>query len=151
MRARTVAIVAGLVGGIGWMGKIAVMAAQGGPDEDSLLEALAFFAGLGGVLIAAAALGVYFGRRDSVARRVVYAVGAVIAVAVIVGLGQAGLSALPGDSWVREEAIFGIAGLVAFVSAIILMRSRPETEGPLPEMSGPDGSLSSPSDASSND
>ncbi|MEX2322843.1 MAG: hypothetical protein WEA29_03625 [Acidimicrobiia bacterium] len=134
MRARTVAIVAGLVGGIGWMGKIAVMAAQGGPDEDSLVEALAFFAGLGGVVIAAAAFGAYIGRRDSVGRRVVYAVGAVVAVAVIVGLGQAGLSALPGDSWVREEAVFGIAGLVAFVAAIVLMRSRPETEGPPPEM-----------------
>jgi hypothetical protein len=102
-------------------------------------------------LIAAAALGIYIGRRDSVARRVAYAVGAVIAVAVIVGLGQAGLSALPGDSWVREEAIFGIAGLVAFVSAIVLTRSRPETEGPLPEMSGSDGSLFDPSDASTND
>jgi hypothetical protein len=134
MRARTVAIVAGLVGGIGWMGKIAVMAAQGGPDEDSGLEALAFFAGLGGVVIAAAAFGVYLGRRHSVARRVAYAVGAIIAVVVIVGLGQAGLSALPGDSWVREEAIFGITGLVAFVSAIVLMRSRPEADGPLHDM-----------------
>lgn len=134
MRARTVAIVAGLVGGIGWMGKIAVMAAQGGPDEDSLVEALAFFAGLAGVVIAAAALGAYIGRRESVGRRVVYAVGAVVAVALIVGLGQAGLSALPGDSWVREEAIFGIVGLVAFVSAIVLMRSRPETGGPSSEM-----------------
>lgn len=134
MRARTVAIVAGLVGGIGWMGKIAVMAAQGGPDEDSLVEALAFFAGLAGVVIAAAALGAYIGRRELVGRRVVYAVGAVVAVALIVGLGQAGLSALPGDSWVREEAIFGIVGLVAFVSAIVLMRSRPETVGPSSEM-----------------
>lgn len=127
MRARTVAIVAGLVGGIGWMGEIVVMAVQDGPDEDSLLEGIALFAGLGGVVIAAAAVGVYLGRRSSVGRRVVYAVGAVVAVAAIVGLGQAGLSALPGDSWVWEEATFGIVGLVAFVSAMLLMRSRPET------------------------
>jgi pimeloyl-ACP methyl ester carboxylesterase len=127
MRARTVAIVAGLVGGIGWMGKIVVMAVQDGPDEDSLLEALAFFAGLGGVVIAAAAVGAYLGRRASVGRRVVYAVGAVVAVVAIVGLGQAGLTALPGDSWVQEEAIFGIAGLVSFVSAMVLMRARPDT------------------------
>lgn len=130
MRARTVAIVAGLVGGIGWMGKIAVMAAQGGPDEDSALEALAFFAGVAGVVIGAAALGAYIGRRDSAGRRVVYAVVAVVAVVVIVALGQFGLSALPGDSWVQEEAIFGIVGLAAFVFAIVLMRSRPETAGP---------------------
>jgi hypothetical protein len=127
MRARTVAIVAGLVGGIGWMGKIVVMAVQGGPDDDSLLEAIAFFTGLGGVVIAAAAVGAYLGRRASVGRRVVYAVGAVVAVVAIVGLAQAGLTALPGDSWVQEEAIFGIAGLVAFVSAMVLMRSRPDT------------------------
>jgi hypothetical protein len=127
MRARTVAIVAGLVGGIGWMGKIVVMAVQDGPDEDSVLEAIAFFLGLVGVVIAAAAIGAYLGRRASVGLRVVYAVGAVVAVVAIVALGQAGLTALPGDSWVQEEAIFGIAGLVAFVSAMVLMRSQPDT------------------------
>jgi hypothetical protein len=127
MRARTVAIVAGLVGGIGWMGKIVVMAVQDGPDEDSLLEAIAFFLGLVGVVIAAAAIGAYLGRRASVGRRVAYAVGAVVAVVAVVGLGQAGLTALPGDSWVQEEAIFGIAGLAAFVSAMVLMRSGPDT------------------------
>jgi hypothetical protein len=39
--------------------------------------------------IAAAALGAYIGRRDPAGRRVLYAVGAVVAVAVVVGLGQA--------------------------------------------------------------
>jgi hypothetical protein len=131
MRARTVAIVAGLVGGIGWMGKIVVMAIQDGPDEDSLLEAIAFFAGLVGVVIAAAAVGAYLGRRASVGRRVAYAVAAVVGTAAVVALGQAGLTALPGDSWVKEEAIFGIAGLIVFITAIVLMRSRPDT-GALP-------------------
>jgi cyanate permease len=86
------------------------------------------------VVLAAAALGAFIGRRESADRRVVYAVGTVIAVVVVAVLGQVGLSALPGNSWVREEAIFGIAGLAAFVSAIVLMRSRPETGGPAAEM-----------------
>lgn len=72
---RTTGIIAALVGGLGWIAKIVIMAAR--------------------------------------------AVGAVVVAVLITTVGQAGLSALPGESSVQEEAIFGIAGVVAVLAAVI--------------------------------
>lgn len=124
MRARKVAIVAGLVGGLAWMAKLVVMGIQGGPDPDSVPEAIAFFLGLVGVVVAAAALGAYRARGGSPARTALYAVGAVVVTVAVVGLGQLALTALPGDTWVQEEAIFGAAGLVAVLAAAAAFRPR---------------------------
>lgn len=107
---------AALVGGIGWVAKMVVMAIQGGPDQQSVVEGIAFFAGLAGLVIAAAAFGAYLTREKATAWRVAAAFGTVVVVAAIVGLGQLVLRGL-GDSWVQEEAIFPIVGLVMLVWA----------------------------------
>jgi hypothetical protein len=124
MRAWRVAVVAALVGGTGWLAKIVIMALQGGPDPDSIPEAIAFFAGLLGVLVAAAAFGVHRAQSGTTARRIVYAVGAVAVTIAVVGLGQTVLGALGGDGWLWEEAIFGLVGLAAVAAAGAALRTR---------------------------
>lgn len=129
MDARNIAIVAAIVGGLGWIAKIVVMALQGGPDSESVPEAAAFFTGLVGVMVAAGAAGAHVTRGASWWRRALAAVGAIVAVGVVGGLGQAGLTALPGDSWAQEEAIFGIAGLVSVLAALAALRLRDRPSG----------------------
>ena len=124
MRARAVVIVAGFVGGLGWISKMIILAAQGGPDPDSVPESIAFIVGLLGVLVAAAATGAYLARARSPGRRGLAAGATVLVMSVVVGLGQVALPALPGDSWVQEEMIFGVVGLLAVVVATATLRQR---------------------------
>lgn len=49
-------------------------------------------------------------------------VGAVLFAVLVIGLGQVALAALAGASWVHEEAIFGVAGLLAVVAATVTLR-----------------------------
>jgi hypothetical protein len=122
-RARTIAIVAGFVGGLGWIGKIIVMATKGGPDPDSGPEAIAFFVGLVGVGVAAAAAGTYLARGRSSIQRILAAAGGLVAMGLVIAAAQAGLPALLGDGWVQEEAIFGALGLFAISAATVALRS----------------------------
>lgn len=125
MTARRVAVVAGLVGGLGWVAKMVIMALQGGPDLDSIPETIAFVTGLVGVLVAAAATGVHLTRGRGWGWRILAAVAAVGLAILVVGFGQELLTALPGESWVQEEAIFGIVGLLAVVAAAAAGKRRP--------------------------
>jgi hypothetical protein len=126
-RAATVGVIAGLVGGSSWIAKLVIMAFQGGPDPQSVPESIAFFAGLLGVAVAAAALGVLLTRGRPAVARLAAALGGVVCVALLIGAGQALLTALPGDSWIQEEAVFGVLGLLALITAAVLRQreSRP--------------------------
>lgn len=123
MRARTVAVYAAIVGGVALLGKMVVMAVQGGPEPaTSVPENIAFFAGMIGLVVAAAATGAFLARRRAKRWRVVAGVVAVVVVALVLGAGQSLLTALPGDSWWQEESIFGVLGLVALAGAFALTR-----------------------------
>lgn len=124
MNARNVAVVAGLVGGLGWLAKMAIMTVQGGPDLDSIPEGIAFLAGLVGVLVAAAAVGAHLTRARGWGWRVLAGVAAVLVAGLAIGSGQTALTALPGDSWVQEEAIFGVVGLLALLAAVAALSRR---------------------------
>lgn len=129
MEARRIAIVAGFVGGLGWLAKMLVMAVQGGPDLDSAVETIAFLLGLVGVPVAAAAAAVHLTRERSGAFRAASAIAAVVAVALIIGLLQPALTALPGESWIQAEAVFGLLGIAAVAVAVALARSGRGTRG----------------------
>lgn len=129
MNARVIGIAGGLVWGFGWISKMAIIAVQGGPDEGSAWEAAAFFTGLIGAVVAAAAVGAYLTRGKAAGLRALAAVGSVLIVGLLVAAGQRSLMALPGDNWVQEEAFLGISGLVAAVVAIAaLLRSATRKE-----------------------
>lgn len=113
-----VGIYAGMIGGIGWMAKMVIMTAQGGPDSSSTSEAFAFFAGLLGVFVATAVFGAYTTRARSRTRQVLSGLGAVVVVAVVIAVGQAGVPAVFGEGWVQEEAVLGIVGAVYAIGAI---------------------------------
>jgi hypothetical protein len=118
VQAKQIAVVAGLIGGVGWIAKLVIMAIQGGPDLDSVPETIAFALGLVGVVVVgAAALGVHLARGRPTGVRVLAAVGGVLTAVLVTGLGQTALTALPGNSWVQEEAIFGVVGAVALALA----------------------------------
>jgi hypothetical protein len=122
--AREVAVGAALVGGTAWMAKLAVMAAQGGPQGDSVPEAIAFFTGLLGLVVAAAAAGLHRTRHRSSGARAASALLAVVLLVVVAGSTQSLLTALPGDSWVQAEAVFGLVGAAAVIAALTASRSR---------------------------
>jgi hypothetical protein len=124
-RSATVVVIAGLIGGFGWIAKIVIMALQGGPDLDSIPETIAFLSGLVGVAVTAAALGVYLTRNRPTGVRAAAAVAGIVVFAVAVGGGQSALSSL-GDSWVQEEAVFGILGVIAVAVAVAVRRGQPD-------------------------
>lgn len=129
MRARMLMVVAGLIGGLGWMAKLVIMAAQDGPDAESTLESIAFFVGLLGVIVASIAGGVYLASARSSGWRVLAGLAGFVVVGVVIGLGQVLLTALPGDSWVQEEAIFGVVGLFAVVVAATALLRPTDADG----------------------
>ena len=123
MSARRIAIIAGFVGGIGWLAKMLVLAVQGGPDPDSAPETIAFLTGLVGVPCAAAAAAAHLTGKRSPLFRAGAAIAAVVALMLVSLLLQVALTALPGDSWVQAEVVFPLVGIAAVATAIVLRRA----------------------------
>jgi peptidoglycan/LPS O-acetylase OafA/YrhL len=130
MRSRTVAVWAGVIAGVGLLAKVGVMAVQGGPEpETSIPENIAFFTGNIALVIAAASAGAFLARHRPMVWRGLAAMAAVIAVAAVLGAGQALLTALPGDSWWQGESIFGLLGVAALAVASWAARLTPSPGG----------------------
>lgn len=124
-RPEWIAVALGMLGGLAWVAKFLVMVGQGGPRSGSVPENLAFFLGLIALPVAAAALGWHLTRDRRTGLRVVAAVGGLIVFAGVQGIGQLLFTALPGDQWQQEEAIFVVLGLLAvLLAATALLRLR---------------------------
>jgi hypothetical protein len=113
-RARSVATWAAVIGGIGWISKILIMWAQGGPDTESIPEALAFFTGLIGISVAGAAAAWVLASDAGKYLRILAVVVGFLVPMVVVGIYQTALGALlPDAGWFRDESIFLILGIIA--------------------------------------
>lgn len=124
MRALRVAIVAGLVGGCCWLANVGVMLLQGRPDLHTTSQFAAFVIGGVGVFVAGGAVGAYLTRGKPAAVQVFSALAGLAIVAAVLGVGQAALLELPGDSWMQEEAIFAVVGLTTALSATVALFQR---------------------------
>lgn len=129
MRISAVTVVAGVVGGLAWVVKFLVMVGQGGPESGSVAENISFALGLVALAVAAGMVGWQTARTNKAGLRVLAAIAGVIAFAGVQGIGQVALSALPGDSWVQEEAIFGVLGALAVLLAVVA-QLRGRVDGP---------------------
>lgn len=100
-----------------------VMVSQGGPEEGSAPENVAFFLGLVGFLILAASFATTVISARGVGRRVLASVVGILVAVLALGLVQEALTALPGDAWWQPEAAFVVAAVAALVIVAITGRT----------------------------
>jgi hypothetical protein len=114
MKAERVAIVAALIGGVGWVSKMIIMAARGGPDLEYIPESIAFFAGLLGTTIAAGAVAWMLAASLPTLLRVLAAIlGAILPLAIVGVFQLVAGEAMPDAGWFLDEAVFLILGVIA--------------------------------------
>lgn len=118
MTARRLAVALGIIGGTAWAAKFLIMLAQGGPESESIPENVTFFLGLLALAVGAAAAGWHLARGRSTGLHLLAAVGGVLVLVVLLGTGQTLFTALPGESWQQEEAIFALLGVLAALTAL---------------------------------
>jgi hypothetical protein len=121
------AVSAALVCAAGWLTKMAVMIGNDGPDEASVPEAVAFFVGLAGFVVFAAATGSTLARGRRTAAVVAAAAAGVVVGVVVLGVVQLLLSALPGDAWWQPETAFVVGALGALAVSAVVVRRVPAT------------------------
>jgi hypothetical protein len=120
-----VAEIAALCCGLGWVGKVLLIAGNGGEADDTGLVAVGWVVGMLGLLVTGGALGFAIGRRlGRVAAVLAAAVGVPVAF-VLMNVADAAVKAVyDGDSWLRDElALLGL-GAVCLVAGLLSLRAR---------------------------
>jgi len=113
-----VTFTAALVGGLGWLVKVALIWANGGTNTDEGLVAVFFFVGLGGLVVAAAAAGVWLTADRPVIARALAGIAGVAAIFLLFALLDAVLSPLaPEGHWFQQEVEIVATALVGVVLA----------------------------------
>jgi hypothetical protein len=110
---------AGVVGGVGWLVKVALIWANGGSNTDQGLVAAFYFLGLGGLLVAWAACGAWLTTQRPVWLRVLASAGGVVAFFVVFGFLDLVLSPLAVDGhWFQDEIEIVAAALLGLALAL---------------------------------
>ena len=118
MSARNVTFAAGLVGGLGWLIKVALIWGNGGTNTDQGLVAVLYFVGLASLVVAAAAAGVWLTANRPVVLRVLAGILGVVVIFVLFSLFDAVLSPLASDGhWFQQEVEIVATALVGLVLA----------------------------------
>lgn len=119
MSARKVTFTAGLVGGLGWLVKVALIWGNSGTNTDQGLVAVFFFVGLGGLVVAAAAAGVWLTASRPIVVRVLAGIAGVAVLFLLFTLFDAVLSPLARDGhWFQQEVEIVAVALVGIVLAL---------------------------------
>jgi len=123
--AARVAEITALVCGVGWVGKILLIAASGGKNSDAGLVAVGWAVGFAGLLATGAALGYLAGRQLGKAAAVLAAVAGVpIAFTVMNVADGIAKAAVSGSGWFRDELSLLVLGSVCLLGGLLALRGR---------------------------
>jgi hypothetical protein len=125
MSARRVAFAAGLVGGISWLAKVAMIWGNDGTNTDKGLVAVAFLVGAAGLMVAAAAAGAWLAAARPLWLRAAAAIAGVVTFLVVFALLDAVLSPLAEDGhWSQDEVEIVASAVLALGLAAVAWPGR---------------------------
>lgn len=114
MDPRRVASITAVLGGLAWLAKVGLIWANGGENTDTGPVAVAFFVGLGGVVLALAAAGYTLVEKAPVWLRAVVAVCTPLLVMMVWQLLDQAIKAVYAEeTWLRDELNVVLAAVLA--------------------------------------
>jgi hypothetical protein len=114
MNPRTIASVAAVVGGVGWLLEVVLIAANGGSNTDGGLVGVMYLVGLLGLVVALAAAGYTLVETAPVWLRAVVVVATPLLVFMVWQMIDQAIKALDaGDGWLGDELDILLAGVIA--------------------------------------
>jgi cytochrome c biogenesis protein CcdA len=132
MTSRRVASIAAVLGGIGWLVKVALVWARGGENTSAGLVGVMFVAGLVCIVVALGAGGYTLVRTAPAWLRAVVTVAVPVLVLMVWQMLDEAVKAVYTDEgWLRDELNVVLAALVAVATgAWTLTRRQPDSPGP---------------------
>jgi hypothetical protein len=125
-----VVFVAGLVGSIAWLVKVALIWGNGGTNTDEGLVAVCYLIGFVGLVVACAAGGAWLTAGRPTWLRAVASIGGVVAFFVMFNLLDLLLSPLTsGGHWFQDEVEILVAATITLALAIVARPRRTDSAG----------------------
>lgn len=125
MDPRRIASVAAVVGGVGWLVKVALIWANGGENTDTGLVAVMYFVGLLGVVVATGAAAYTLVEKAPVWLRAVVVVATPLLVMMVWMMLDAGIKAVyTTENWLQGEINILLAAAIALALGVWGLRRR---------------------------